>query len=62
MLEGNAVQVTGNMILDGPLVRYQRHQPATVTSVFGRLAYERAYYAGCWRGKGKAPVDEQYGL
>lgn len=33
-----------------------------MTSVFGRLTYERAYYAGCSCGTGKAPLDEQYGL
>jgi hypothetical protein len=30
--------------------------------VFGRLTYQRAYYAGCRCGQGQAPVDEQYGL
>jgi hypothetical protein len=46
----------------GGKVRYQRQRQATVTTVFGRLTYERAYYAGCTCGKGKAPVDEAYGL
>jgi len=45
----------------GPL-HYQRQREATVTSVFGRITYERAYYAGCQCGKGYAPVDGQYGL
>ena len=33
-----------------------------MTSVFGRITYERAYYAGCECGKGRASVDEQFGL
>jgi hypothetical protein len=40
----------------------QRQREATVTSVSGRITYERAYYAGCQCGKGRAPVDDQYGL
>ena len=60
-------QVAGTPIADLPCacgghVHYQRQRPATVTSVFGRLTYERAYYAGCTCGTGKAPLDEQYGL
>jgi hypothetical protein len=35
---------------------------ATVISVFGKVTYERAYYAGCSCKKGKAPLDEQFGL
>jgi hypothetical protein len=31
-------------------------------SVYGRVTYERAYYAGCACGHGSAPVDEGYGL
>ena len=46
----------------GGRLRYQRQRVATITSVFGRLRYERAYYAGCRCGQGKAPVDAQYGL
>lgn len=45
----------------GPLY-YQRVRAATVLSVFGRVSYERAYYAGCTCGHGCAPLDEQYGL
>jgi hypothetical protein len=41
---------------------YQRMRTATVISVFGRATYERAYYAGCGCQKGKAPLDEAYGL
>lgn len=46
----------------GGRLHYQRRREATVTSVFGRLRYERAYYAGCHCGRGRAPLDEQYGL
>jgi hypothetical protein len=46
----------------GGTLHYQRQREATVTSVFGRITYTRAYYAGCACGKGHAPVDEQYGL
>ena len=31
-------------------------------SVFDRVKYERSYYAGCTCGKGKAPLDEGFGL
>jgi len=46
----------------GGTLRYQRVRPATVLSVFGRVTYERAYYAGCVCGQGCAPLDQQYGL
>ena len=46
----------------GGTLHYQRSRPATVLSVFGRVTYERAYYAGCECGQGSAPLDEQYGL
>jgi hypothetical protein len=46
----------------GGTLHYQRQRAATVTSVFGRITYERAYYAGCQCGQGDAPVDDQYGL
>jgi hypothetical protein len=46
----------------GGTLRYQRYRPATVLSVFGRVTYERAYYAGCACGEGCAPLDEQYGV
>jgi len=46
----------------GGTLRYQRQRPATVTTVFGKIRYERAYYAGCACGQGKAPVDEAYGI
>jgi len=46
----------------GGTLRYQRYRSATILSVFGRVRYERAYYAGCTCGHGCAPLDEQYGL
>ena len=46
----------------GGILHYQRQRCAIITSVFGRITYERAYYAGCTCGHGKAPRDEQYGL
>jgi hypothetical protein len=46
----------------GGTLRYQRSRAATLLSVFGRVTYKRAYYAGCPCGHGCAPVDEQYGL
>lgn len=46
----------------GGTLRYQRIRPATLVSVFGRVQYERAYYAGCQCHQGKAPLDERYGL
>ena len=41
---------------------YQRRRSATVLSVFGRVAYKRAYYAGCACGHGQAPLDEHLGI
>lgn len=46
----------------GGTLHYQRTRSATVLSVFGRVTYERAYYAECACGHGCAPLDEQYGL
>ncbi len=46
----------------GGTLHYQRYRSATMLSVFGRVTYERAYYAACACGQGCAPVDEQYGL
>lgn len=46
----------------GGVLHYQRMREATVTSVFGKLTYKRAYYAGCTCGHGYAPLDAQYGL
>jgi hypothetical protein len=46
----------------GGTLQYQRNRAATLISVFGKVQYERAYYAGCTCHHGKAPLDEQYGL
>ena len=46
----------------GGKLHYQRMRTAQVISVFGRVRYERAYYAGCKCKQGKAPLDEQFGL
>jgi hypothetical protein len=46
----------------GGTLKYQRMREAKVISVFGKTSYERAYYAGCTCGKGKSPLDEQFGL
>jgi hypothetical protein len=46
----------------GGILPYQRMREATVISVFGKTTYERAYYAGCSCKRGKAPIDEQFGL
>jgi hypothetical protein len=46
----------------GGRLQYQRIREAKLISVFGKVSYKRAYYAGCQCRKGKAPVDEQYGL
>ena len=41
---------------------YQRMRPAVTTTVFGKVEYLRAYYAGCGCGEGLAPLDKTYGL
>jgi hypothetical protein len=46
----------------GGRLQYQRYRSATLLSVFGRVTYKRAYYAGCACGHGCAPLDEHYGL
>lgn len=46
----------------GGKLQYQRRRPATIVSVFGKISYEWAYYAGCECGKGQSPVDEQLGI
>ena len=46
----------------GGTLQYQRRRPAKIFSVFGWVEYERAYYAGCDCGQGKAPLDEKLGL
>jgi hypothetical protein len=46
----------------GGRLHYQRMRKAKIISVFGKVSYERAYYAGCECEKGQAPLDERYGL
>lgn len=46
----------------GGELKYQRVRPAKLISVFGKVSYERAYYAGCSCKRGKAPLDELLGL
>lgn len=46
----------------GGTLHYQRCREGTLTTVFGKLTYQRAYYAGCTCGQGQAPLDEKYGL
>jgi len=46
----------------GGKLHYQRRRAVQVISVFDRVSYERAYYAGCQCKQGKAPLDEQFGL
>ena len=46
----------------GGKLKYQRQRVATIWSVFGKVKYERAYYAGCHCGEGGSPLDKQYGI
>jgi hypothetical protein len=46
----------------GGTLKYQRRREAQVLSLFGRVKYQRSYYAGCSCGKGRAPLDERLGL
>ena len=46
----------------GGTLHYQRQRTAMITSVFGKISYERAYYAGCQCECGQAPLDRKYGL
>lgn len=46
----------------GGKLKYQRWREATIWSVFDKVVYRRAYYAGCTCGKGYAPVDQRYGI
>lgn len=46
----------------GGKLKYQRRREATIWSVFDKVVYRRAYYAGCTCGKGYAPVDQRYGI
>jgi len=60
----NADQEVGSEIdcKCGGKLKYQRWRTATLWSVFGKMSYERAYYAGCACGKGCAILDERYGI
>jgi hypothetical protein len=40
----------------GGKLKYQRRRAATIWSVFGKVVYKRAYYAGCACQNGCAPV------
>jgi hypothetical protein len=46
----------------GGTLYYQRMRPAVMTTVFGKVEYKRAYYAGCSCGEGNAPLDTKYAL
>jgi hypothetical protein len=46
----------------GGKLKYQRRRAATIWTVFGKMSYERAYYAGCECGRGYAIIDERYGI
>ncbi len=46
----------------GGTLYYQRMRPAVMTTVFGKVEYKRAYYAGCSCGEGIAPLDTKYAL
>jgi hypothetical protein len=46
----------------GGELSYQRQREASLLSVFGWVHYTRGYYAGCACGRGKAPLDEAFGL
>jgi len=46
----------------GGKLKYQRRRAATIWSVFGKVVYKRAYYAGCVCQNGYAPVDRRYGI
>ncbi len=61
----SSMQTTPESEMDCPCggkLHYQRMREAQVISVFGRVKYERAYYAGCQCKQGRAPLDEQFGL
>lgn len=61
----SSMQTTPESEIDcacGGKLHYQRMRTAQVISVFDRVSYERAYYAGCQCKQGRAPLDEQFGL
>ena len=60
-LSGQSAKANERMAEAGDqALKYQGERKAVVISVFGRVEYQRGYYAG--GGKGKAPLDEQLGL
>lgn len=62
-LSGQSIEAKPNIACacGGELV-YQRQRVASLISVFGRVRYQRSYYAGCACGKGQAPLDQKLGL
>jgi len=46
----------------GGTLYYQRRREAKIESLFGWTCYKRSYYAECQCGKGKAPMDDEFGL
>jgi len=46
----------------GGTLYFQRRREAKIESLFGWTSYKRSYYAECQCGKGKAPLDEEFGL
>jgi hypothetical protein len=61
----SALQMTPELEIPcacGGSLHYQRMREAKIISVFGKTSYRRAYYAGCSCQKGKAPLDDQFGL
>lgn len=46
----------------GGKLHYQRMRSAVITTVFGKVEYTRAYYAGCTCGEGLVPLDQRYGM
>jgi hypothetical protein len=46
----------------GGTLTYQRRREAKIESLFGWTSYKRSYYAACQCGKGKAPMDDEFGL
>lgn len=61
----SSMQTTPESKIDCPCggkLHYQRMRTAQVISVFDRVSYARAYYAGCQCKQGRVPLDEQFGL
>jgi hypothetical protein len=62
-LSAQSVEVEPNIACAcGGKMMYQRQREASLISVFGRVTYQRSYYAGCQCGKGQAPLDQRLGL